>query len=171
MLEQIGFVLTTVLGLDDNDLTVWQMAARAIVAYPVGIAFVRIGKKRFMGDFTAFDVIMGIIIGSILARAITGNSPFFESLGAGLVLVLLHYLLALLSYNVEWVGGVVKGSGSTLVLDGEIQWEAMRTSHISERDLMGALREKGGVDGLEQVKLARLERSGNISVVAAGKLE
>ncbi|HSH27021.1 MAG TPA: hypothetical protein VK972_04515, partial [Wenzhouxiangella sp.] len=101
MLEQIGFVLTTVLGLDDNDLTVWQMAARAIVAYPVGIAFVRIGKKRFMGKFTAIDVIMGIIIGSILARVIIGNSPFFESLGEGLVLVLLHYLLALLSCKVE----------------------------------------------------------------------
>lgn len=169
MFEEIMSVLSSVLGLDANDLNVWQMAARAIVAYPVGIAFVRLGEKRFIGKFTAFDVIMGIVIGSILARAITGGSPFFPSLAVGLVLVSLHYLFAMLSYNVEWFGEFVKGSGRTLVVDGEIQWQAMQKSHISERDLMGALRENGGVDDITQVRLARLERSGNISVVAAGE--
>lgn len=169
MFEEIVSGLSWVLGLDVNDLNVWQMAARAVVAYPVGIAFVRLGEKRFIGKFTAFDVIMGIVIGSILARAITGGSPFFPSLAAGLVLVLLHYLFAMLSYNVEWFGEFVKGSGRTLVVDGEIQWQAMQKSHISERDLMGALRENGGVDDIAQVRLARLERSGNISVVAAGE--
>ena len=141
------------------------MAARAIVAYPVGIAFVRLGEKRFIGKITAFDVIMGIVIGSILARAITGGAPFFASLGVGLVLVMLHYVFAYLSYHVEWFGEIVKGSGRTLVVDGEIQWKAMCKSHVSERDLMSAVRENGGVEKIDQVKLARMERSGNISVV------
>lgn len=169
MFEEFVSGVKWILGLDANDLTVGQMAARAVVAYPVGIAFVRIGEKRFIGKFTAFDVIMGIVIGSILARAITGGSPFFASLVAGLVLVSLHYLFANLSYNVGWFGDLVKGSGRTLVVDGSIQWKAMRKSHISERDLMGALRENGGVDDLNQVRLARLERSGNISVVCGGE--
>ncbi|NBD95369.1 MAG: DUF421 domain-containing protein [Gammaproteobacteria bacterium] len=167
MFEEFMSGLGWILGLDAGDPTVWQMAARAVVAYPVGIAFVRIGEKRFIGKFTAFDVIMGIVIGSILARAITGGSPFFPSLMAGLVLVSLHYLFATLSYHLEWFGDLVKGSGRTLVKDGRIQWEAMRKSHISERDLKGALRENGGVDDIERVRLARLERSGNISVVSA----
>jgi hypothetical protein len=33
----------------------------------------------------------------------------------------------------------------------------MRRSHISEHDLMGALRENGATNDLSQVKLARLE--------------
>lgn len=169
MFDEIVEGIKWVLGLDANELNVFQMAARAVLAYPVGIAFVRFGEKRFIGKITAFDVIMGIVIGSILARAITGGALFFASLGAGLVLVTLHYLFAVLSYHLDWFGGIVKGSGRTLVEDGVIQWGAMRKSHISERDLMGALRENGGIDKIDQVKLARMERSGNISVVAVGK--
>ena len=41
----------------------------------------------------------------------------------------------------------------------------MSAAHITERDLIRALREEGGTDDLSQVKAARLERSGNISVV------
>lgn len=169
MINEIVEVSRSILGLDANDLNVFQMAARAVLAYPVGIAFVRLGEKRFIGKITAFDVIMGIIIGSILARAITGGAPFFASLGVGLVLVTLHYFFAVLSYHLDWFGGIVKGSGRTLVEDGVVKWSAMRKSHISERDLMGALRENGGIAELDQVKLARMERSGNISVVVVGK--
>lgn len=41
----------------------------------------------------------------------------------------------------------------------------MQSGHISQKDLMLALRENGQVDNVTQVKLARLERSGNISVI------
>lgn len=167
MIEEMLNGFSWILGLDADELTAWQMIARAVVVYPVGIAFVRLGEKRFVGKFTAFDVIFGIVIGSILARAITGGSPFIASLAAGLVLVMLHWLFATLSFHVGFFGDMVKGTGRTLVVDGAIQWDAMRKSHISERDLMGAVRETGGIEALERVKLARLERSGNISVVIA----
>jgi uncharacterized membrane protein YcaP (DUF421 family) len=42
----------------------------------------------------------------------------------------------------------------------------MRRSHISERDLMGALRENGATNDLSQVRLAQLERSGNSRVIS-----
>lgn len=153
------------LGIEADRLEAWQMGLRAAVVYPLGIAFVRIAEKRFIGKFSAFDVIMGIMIGSILSRAITGSSPFFATLAAALVLVFMHYLFASLSYHLDWFGNLVKGSGRTLVIEGEIKWEAMRRSHISEKDLMGALRENGRLDDVSQVKLARLERSGNISII------
>ena len=166
MFDSVISACNALLGLDGRELGMLQMAARAIVVYPLGVAFVRLGEKRFIGKFTAFDVIMGIMIGSILARAVTGGSPFFASLAAGLVLVFLHAVFAALSFHFAPFGEIVKGSGRTLVRDGTICWSAMRKSHISERDLMGAVRENGGVDSLDRVRLARLERSGNISVVA-----
>ncbi|MFN2325877.1 MAG: DUF421 domain-containing protein [Gemmatimonadales bacterium] len=153
------------LGLEADSLAAWQMAFRAVVVYPVGIAFVRIGETRFIGKFAAFDVVMGIMIGSILSRAVTGGAPFFATLAAALVLVLLHHLFATLSFHSDWFGDVVKGTGRTLVVGGAIQWDALRRSHISEKDLMSAVRENGGVEQLSRVKLARLERSGNISIV------
>jgi hypothetical protein len=70
------------LGAGEEQLNAAQMALRAVVVYVVTVIIVRLGKKRFMGQGTAFDVILGIILGSIVSRAITGNAPFFAALAA-----------------------------------------------------------------------------------------
>lgn len=153
------------LGLDADTLTVWQMVARAIVVYVIAVIIVRFGEKRFIGKFSAFDVILGFMLGSILSRAITGSSPFVPSLAAAVVLVGMHYLFAKISFHSDRFGTLVKGHSRTLVENGEIDWSAMRKSNISRSDLLSALRENGQVDGTSGVRLARLERSGNISVI------
>jgi uncharacterized membrane protein YcaP (DUF421 family) len=57
------------------------------------------------------------------------------------------------------------GVQQALGRDGEIQWDAMRKSHIGENDLMSALRLEARVTDLAEVKEARLERGGDISVI------
>lgn len=153
------------LGLEADHLAAWQMALRAVLVYVIGIALVRLGEKRFIGKFAAFDVIVGIMIGSILSRAITTAPDFFPTLAAAFSLVLVHYVFAALAYHTQWFGDLVKGTARTLVIDGRIQWDAMSAGHISEKDLRSALRENAKVEDLGKVKLARLERSGNISVI------
>src|SRR5476651_269417 len=66
-------------GLESKDIDVLQMALRAVIIYVVTICIVRIGKKRFMGGATVFDVILGIIVGSVASRAITGNAPLLPA--------------------------------------------------------------------------------------------
>ena len=61
------------LGLDAKELGAAHMALRAVVVYAVTLVFVRLAKKRFMGHATAFDVILGIMLGAIVSRAITGT--------------------------------------------------------------------------------------------------
>lgn len=158
-------MLQDILGLGADELTVWNMAIRAVVVYVSALLMVRIGEKRFLGKNTAFDVILGIIFGSVVSRAITGSSEFFATLGAGLVLVLLHWLFSTLSFHSDWFGTLVKGSPRVLVENGDIQWDAMRKSHISKQDLMSALRSQANIAKLGEVKEARLERSGDISVL------
>lgn len=165
MVDTLWSGVSAALGLDAGELNLWQMMLRAAVIYPVGIAFVQLAKKRFIGKFAAFDVIMGILLGSVLSQAITKSSAFIPSVAAGLTLVLLHYLFSLLSFRSDRFGELVTGSARTLVKDGQILWSALRESHISEQDLMSALRENGAVDDVRRVELARLERSGNISVI------
>ncbi len=166
-MESVWTAVTGALGLDRETLTVGQMALRALVVYVVGLVLVRLGQKRFIGQLSAFDVIMGIMVGSILSRAITTPRGFFAILGAALILVVLHYLTAVLSYHSDWLGDVVKGTSRTLVVDGEIKWDGMRGGHISKKDLQGALRENAGIEEVARVKRATLERTGSISVVLA----
>lgn len=154
------------LGLSAESLSLWQMALRAVVVYLVAIVLVRLGEKRFLGKYAALDVILGFMLGSVLSRAITGSSPFFETLfGGALALVLMHWLFAVISFRSDRFGNWVKGNERVLVRDGNIEWNAMRTSHISRNDLQAAVRSNAQLADLKQVKEARLERSGDISIV------
>lgn len=164
-MQEVEAFVTQFLGLDADELTISHMVARAVVVYISALLMVRIGEKRFLGKYTAFDVILGIIFGSVVSGAITGSSEFFPTLAAGLMLVVMHWLFATLSFYFDWFGSFVKGNSKLLVKNGEILWDAMRSSHISEKDLMGALRSQSGINTLDDIKEARLERSGDISVI------
>jgi uncharacterized membrane protein YcaP (DUF421 family) len=154
-----------ILGLRAEELGAWHMAVRALIVYVATLLMVRIGEKRFLGKSTAFDIVLGIMVGSVVSRAITGSAPFFPSLAAGLVLILSHWLFAALAFHSSAFATLIKGSDRVLVRNGEIQWEAMRKSHIGENDLKTALRIEAGAEDLSSIKEARLERSGDISLI------
>jgi len=164
-MEEIWEIISQVLGLEQDDLSVWHMAIRAFVVYVAALAMVRLGEKRFRGENTAFDLILGIILGSVVSRAVTGQAPFLPTLGAGFVLVGLHWLFSVLSFHSDRFGTLVKGSHRTLVKDGEILWDEMQESHITKNDLLDALRTQANIADVGQVKEARLERGGGISVI------
>lgn len=165
MMHEILEALRELIGLGVDGLNSIQMALRALVIYITAILLVRLGQKRFMGKNTAFDVILGIILGSVLSRAITGNAPFVPTVVSGAVLVALHWLFSVVSFYWRPFGSVVKGRERLLVKDGEIQWRNMRRSHIGKHDLEMAIRNTGRAARFEDVAEAHFERSGNISIV------
>ena len=153
------------LGRDVEDVGAGAMAVRTIVIYAFTLAIIRLGSKRFLSQATAFDVIVAIMLGSIMSRAINGSAPFVPTLFGGLALVGLHWLLAVLAFKTNWFGSVVKGEPVLLVEDGEVQADGMRRTGLSARDLNEALRQQGKPPDPSKVRLAYLERNGSISVV------
>ncbi len=154
-----------ILGIGTDSLAWYQAALRAVIVYIAALAMVRIGEKRFMGKNTAFDVILGVILGSVVSRAVNSTESILPTILAGFVLVGLHWLMSVISYHSDRLGDVFKGTTRQLVKEGEIQWDAMQKSHISQKDLMGQVRSEGNTDDLSSVKKAYLERSGQISVI------
>jgi uncharacterized membrane protein YcaP (DUF421 family) len=161
----VSDLLRSLLGLDAEVLSLAQMALRALVVYILALAFIRLGDKRFLGKSTAFDVVVGVMFGSVMSRAITSGPDFVPVVVAGGVLVALHFLVALVSFRSDRVGTLVKGAERRLVVDGEVQLDQLRAAHITERDLLGGLRAQGQIDDVSRVQLAHLERSGDISVI------
>jgi uncharacterized membrane protein YcaP (DUF421 family) len=161
--EQIQAFLA--LGRDVEDVGAVPMAVRTIVVYAFTLAIVRLGSKRFLSQATAFDVIVAIMLGSIMSRAINGSAPFVPTLVGGAALVGLHWLFAVLAFKTDWFGSIVKGDPVLLVEDGEIQEAGMRRASLSSRDLNEALRHRGEPPDPSKIRLAYLERNGRISVV------
>jgi uncharacterized membrane protein YcaP (DUF421 family) len=162
-------IMRSLLGLDAEELDAGQMALRGLLTFIVTIAIVRLGDKRVFGKGTAFDIIVAIMIGSVMSRAITGSSPLFATWVAGAVLVGLHWLLAALAYRIPWFGPLVKGHPVLLVDNGNLQRDAMRGSGITRMDLDQALRTQGMDASLSDVDRAWLERDGSISIVPTEK--
>lgn len=160
-----GLIWALGIEMDPRSFNVLQVSLRAIVIYLGGLAILRVGENRFLGKFTAFDIILGFVLGSVLSRAINGSGPLIPSLTATALLVTLHFLLAKTAFHTHRLGSLIKGRPEPLVKDGQILWEGMRSKSLSERDLEEALRLNAGLESCDQVKEARFERNGDISVV------
>ena len=170
MFEVIGNGISCALGLDAEELNLWQMGLRAAVIYVAGWIMVRVaGDRRFIGKYAAFDVILSIIFGSTLSRTINGSAPFFPTIGAGFVLVGMHWLFAGISFHFPTLEQLIKGSSRVLIRDGEVNYKNMRKSHISKKDLESSLRSQAKLTEPSQVEIAHLESGGDISVLPKDK--
>jgi uncharacterized membrane protein YcaP (DUF421 family) len=153
------------LGSDVAEVGALQMALRTILIYAFTLAIIRLGSKRFLGKASAFDTIVGIMIGSVMSRAINGSAPFFPTLVAGIVLVAVHWLLAMLAFHIDWFGPFVKGEPVLLIKDGQVQENGIRRGGITKQDLTQSLREQTKQSDPAKIELAYLERDGEISIV------
>ena len=157
--------LHALIGTHGQDINGWQMSLRACLVFLIGVLMVRFAATRAFGKWSALDIILAVVVGSILGRAMTGNAPFLPTLVATCVLLALHDLLIRASARWSWLSLITKGRSILLVDDGQPLKAAMRRSGIGERDLQVALR-SAGHSGLEDVRSVTLERNGDITVVS-----
>jgi uncharacterized membrane protein YcaP (DUF421 family) len=142
-----------------------QTALRTVMVYALTLAIVRLGSKRVMGKGTAMDMVVAIMLGSIMSDGIDGKVPLLLVVVAGGVLFGMHWVLALVTFRTNWLGPIVKGNRVLLIKQGSIQEEGMRQGNVTRNDLTQAIREKTKYTDPSQIRLAYLERDGQISVV------
>ncbi|HLV00427.1 MAG TPA: YetF domain-containing protein [Acidobacteriota bacterium] len=156
------------LDLDPKEMNALQMGLRTVLVYTASLVIVRLGQRRLIADQTAFDIVVGFMLGSLLGRSINGSAPLLESIIAGAVLVGLHWLIAFLTYHSRLLGKLAKGERDVILIqDGVIQNEAMRRQRLSDRDLHQSLR-LNNILNPKEVKIAYLERNGRISSIRKG---
>jgi uncharacterized membrane protein YcaP (DUF421 family) len=156
------------LGAEPKELTSLQVSIRGVIVFVATLIMVRLSSKRSLAEKTAFDAALIVIIASVLARAINGSAPFVPTLIVGFVLVLLHRLLAFAAYFSHAFGILIKGKSVVLVENGKLHHKNMRLNHISEHDLEEDMRLDAAIEDLSKIKVARVERSGDISFIKAG---
>jgi uncharacterized membrane protein YcaP (DUF421 family) len=155
------------LSMEPKQLTFLQVSVRGLIVFVATLVMVRLSSKRSLAEKTAFDAVLVVVIGSMLARAINGSAPFFATLGGGFILVLIHRLFGLTAYFSHAFGILVKGKSVVLVQNGRLQRENMLWNQISEHDLQEDMRLEAKTEDLSKIKVARVERSGDISFIKA----
>ena len=112
--------LAWVFGLPEraSDYGFIQLIARALIMYVAALALVRMGKNRFLGKSTAFDVVFGFVFGSMLSRGINGTGPLFPTMAAGAAMLGLHWLFGFIAVRVAKFDRLVNGDPILLVEEG-----------------------------------------------------
>ena len=142
-----------------------QTALRTVIVFAFTLTLVRVASRRAMGKGSAFDFVVSIMLGSVMSRGIVGSTPLLPTLVAGSVLLGLHWLLAVVAFHTGWFGPLIKGGRVLLIKDGKVQTKEMQRVSVTPQDLMQAMREQTHHTDIAKIRLAYLERDGNISIL------
>ena len=143
----------------------WEFVLRAVVVYVGVLVMVRLSGKRTVGQFTPFDLIVVVLLGTAVQNSLIGED---KSLLGGLLLaatlIALNWLVGLLSSRYRKVERIVEGEPVVLARNGKVFTNVLRRELISLDDFEEALRLNNIADA-SQVLIALLETNGGISVV------
>jgi uncharacterized membrane protein YcaP (DUF421 family) len=139
-------------------------ALRATNIYAFLLVVVRVLGKRTVGAATAFDFMVALILSEVVDEPIYGDVPLVQGLLVIAVVAAWHFVNSYLSYRSPRFDRLAGGAPTVLVKDGVIVREGLRVERMNEEELWSLLRLQG-VDDLKDVKEARLEPDGLLSVI------
>jgi len=148
--------------MSSHDL--WMTAVRAVAVYGLALLVIRIMGKRTVGNFTAFDLLVALMLGEVVDEIIYGEVPFAQGAVAILTIASAHYANSWLSYWGHGFDKLLEGTPTVVVRDGQLQRKGMRAERMNENDVRAELR-LNDVDDLEEVRLAMVETDGQVSVL------
>ncbi|HHX10188.1 MAG TPA: DUF421 domain-containing protein [Firmicutes bacterium] len=138
---------------------------RTLAMFWITLIAVRAMGKRSIAQLAPFDLTVIIIIGSAAALPLEDESiSLWNGIIPILILSFLQYLLSVI--NLHWRGAekVTQGTSTPLVVNGQVLHDNRKMERVSLSDLHIVLRQKG-VEKVEDVALAVLEPTGEVSVI------
>jgi uncharacterized membrane protein YcaP (DUF421 family) len=139
-------------------------ALRAAAVYVLMLVVIRLMGKRTVGNFTAFDLLVALMLGEIVDEIIYSDVTFAQGTVAILTIALAKYGTAWLTYWDHGFDALLEGKPTVVVQDGKLQRRGMRKEQMNEKEVLAHLRLQG-IDDLREVKLAIVEDDGEISVI------
>jgi uncharacterized membrane protein YcaP (DUF421 family) len=156
-------IVQTLLGsaAEPAHLTTLEVSVRSLIVVGCAMVVVRVAAQRFRPEAAPFDVIVGVLLGSILSRTINGPSSMIPTIACAVLLVLVPWLAGRISWRGQRLADFLQGAPVPPFPNGRRDADASRRDNISEPDLDQVLRFWGRP---ADARLVTLERSGHISV-------
>lgn len=154
----------------DNVAGVFRILVIGPSAYLWLVLVLRMTGKRTLTQLNAFDFIVTVAIGSVLATVtLTKSVAFVEGALALALLAALQFLAAWASVRVSWIRRALTSEPTLLVRDGQMLSQALTDERISEQGIYEAIR-SAGFGGLDTIAAVVLETNGKLSVIGASQL-
>ena len=141
---------------------------RAVGVYLILLVLLRISGKRTLSQVTTFDFVLILIIAETTQQALLGEDYSLTNMTIiASTLVALSLVFAYVDFYLPQVSKWVDGAPLIVVRDGEILKDRVRKELVTEEDILESARQKHGLERMDQIKYAVLEKSGDISIIPA----
>jgi uncharacterized membrane protein YcaP (DUF421 family) len=139
---------------------------RVVVMYSFLLIVFRFSGKRTLGESTTFDLLMLLVISETTQQAMVDKD---HSMTHAFLLILtfvsINVLLSWLKQRSAWIERLLEGTPFVLVRHGRYLIDRMKMVRVDKDDIIEAARQSHGLERIDQIKYAVLERSGTISIV------
>lgn len=145
--------------------TVLRIFVVGVPTYVWLILLVRVTGKRSLSQLNAFDFVVTVALGSVLATAfVSSQVALVDGLLAIALLFSLQYGVSWLSVRSASLRELTQSDASLVAYDGKPLDAALRKQRVSHEDLLAIVRESGA-GGLDEVHAVVLETNGRFAVI------
>jgi uncharacterized membrane protein YcaP (DUF421 family) len=142
---------------------------KAMFGYCFLVLMVRIVGRRPGKQLTPFEFVLIFFIGGLILTCTVGDDRSFTNALCSIVAIaIMHFLIAWLRQRSPAFGRIADGTPLVLLARGEWRTETMSRMRIQDDDVMAAARDKG-LQRLDEIEYAVLERNGEISIIPAAE--
>jgi len=142
----------------------WELVLRGVIIYVFLLVLLRVTGKRQVGQMSAFDLVLLLILSNAVQNAMNGGD---NSVVAGLILAVtlvgLNYATGIISYKSRRFETFIEGRPEVLIHNGTLYQQVLERQNITQNDLHAALR-AANCPHVEDVQLAILENNGHITI-------
>lgn len=143
----------------------YRIFISALIAYIILIVILRISGKRTLSKWNAFDFIVTIALGSLLASVIVSKSNrIIEGLFAAFLLVVFQFTITWLSTRFDWIKEIIKAQPTLLYYQNSFLTEAMKSQRVTKSEILAAMR-NSSIGSVNEVEAVVLETDGSFSVI------
>lgn len=142
---------------------------RAAFGYCFLVLIVRMSGRRPGKQITPFEFVFVFFVGGVTLTPMVGNDrSLINAITIIATIAVTHFVIAWLRQRYAWFGRVVDGTPLMLLKKGEWQVQTMRKMRLADDDVMAMARDNG-LERLDQIEYAILERNGEIAIIPASE--
>lgn len=143
-----------------------ESVIRPALVYLFVLVLLRLTGKRTLAQITTFDFVLLLIISEGTQQALIGeDNSMINSAIVVATLVGLNVLMSLVKQRSPWFDRLLDDIPLVIVADGKPLKDRMDKARVDEDDVLDAARENHGLERMEQIRHAILERDGQISII------
>jgi uncharacterized membrane protein YcaP (DUF421 family) len=143
-----------------------ESVVRGLVVYFFLLLVFRVSGKRTLSENTNFDLVMLLIISETTQQAmVDSDHSVTNAFLLIMTLVGTTIALSLLKQRIPLLEKWLDGTPLVIMENGKMLKDRMDKVRVDEEDILEAARGLQGLERLDQIKYAILERSGEITIV------